>query len=223
MVQCNIQVGGLRMRIVEQSIEVMDTLDGDRIVKKLEKCARKCYKSEEHIKQGSEVLLANLIKWGHESVLEHESITVDVTTSRSISHQLVRHRLASYSQESQRYCNYSKGKFNEEVTFVRPHRFKKGTANYDQWLESCAVAEGNYFTLLEDTPPELAREVLPNSAKTEIIITHNIRSWRNFFKQRITSAAQYEIAVLADLILKEFKENIPILFDDIKSLDEIGG
>lgn len=205
------------MKIINQSVEIIDKLDSDRILEKLEKCGRVCYKSENNIKDGSkEKFLKNIIRSGHESVLEHESITIKAITSRSVSHQLVRHRIASYSQESQRYCNYSKDKFNDEITVIEPAQFREGSEEYKMWESSMSEVESSYFELLEmGASPENAREVLPNSTKTEIIITMNIRSWRNFFKTRLDITAQLQIRQLANLILKEFKENIDILFDDI--------
>lgn len=205
------------MIVVEQSINVVDYLDAESILSKLEHCGRKCYKSEGNIKEGSkEKFLGAIIRRGHESVLEHESITVDITTNRSISHQLVRHRLASYSQESQRYCNYSKGNFNGDITFINPLNMVKGTPEYEIWANSCRMSSIAYFDLLElGLAPEEARGVLPNDTKTEIVMTMNIRAWRHFLKIRTAPDAQPQIRVLAWMILKEFQEQLPVLFDDI--------
>lgn len=208
------------MKVIIQSVEIIDSLDSDRILSKLEKCGRVCYKSENLISEESkERFLRSIIDRGHESVLEHESITIKAITNRSVSHQLVRHRLASYSQESQRYCNYSKDKFNYEITVINHAKFKEGTEEYKLWKFGCERSEMVYFKLLElGVSPEDAREVLPNSTKTEIVITMNIRSWRNFFKTRLDIAAQLQIRELSNLILKEFKENIDVLFDDIEGI-----
>ena len=205
------------MKIVQQSVRLVDTLDGDKILEKLEKCGRKCYKSEDNISDGTkEKFLKAIIKMGHESVLEHESITVDITTNRAISHQLVRHRLASYSQESQRYCNYGNDKFNNEITFVYPHGFRRFTPEHSLWMGSCLHASDTYFKLLKlGVLPETARGVLPNDTKTEIMMTMNIRTWRHFLKIRTAPDAQPQIQELARLILNEFKQHVPILFDDI--------
>lgn len=205
------------MNIVEQSVKIVDDLDGEEILSKLERCGRKCYKSEGNIKDGSkEKFLANIIRLGHESVLEHVSITVDVTTSRDISHQIVRHRIGSISQESQRFCNYSKGRFSESITFIKPEGIDENSESYEIWLDSCAGVEKDYFDLIAmGEKAEDARKVLPNSTKTELMMTMNIRSWRNFFQQRTAKDAQLDIRILANMILKEFKDNIPVLFDDI--------
>lgn len=210
------------MKIINQSVEIIDSLDSDRILSKLEKCGRVCYKSENNIKDGSkEKFLRNIIRSGHESVLEHETISIKAITNRSVSHQLVRHRIASYSQESQRYCNYSKDKFNDEITVIKHAKFRKGIdVAFDIWRIACEDSEYQYFKLLGmGVSPEDAREVLPNSVKTEIIMTMNIRSWRNFFKTRLDIAAQLQIRQLANLILNEFKENIDVLFDDIGGIE----
>lgn len=205
------------MKIINQSIEIIDKLDGERILKKLETAGRICYKSENNITEdSSKKFIKNIIKRGHESVLEHESITIKATTSRSVSHQLVRHRIASYSQESQRYCNYNKDKFNNEITFIHPRRLLKGTNLYRAWERSMESMEFAYFELLEmGAKPEDAREVLPNSTKTEIVITMNMRAWRHFLKIRTAKDSDPKIQELANLILKEFKQQIPVIFDDI--------
>lgn len=205
------------MQIIQQSFEFMDKVDGDTILTKLEESGRVCYKSEDYIKEGSkERFLKSIIKMGHESVLEHVNLTIQVITSRSISHQLVRHRIASYSQESQRYCNYSKDKFGDEITVIKPSTLPEYSKEYLVWLQACKISERAYFELLElGVKPEDAREVLPNSTKTEIVVTMNIRSWRNFFKQRTHISADPKMRELANLILNGFKVKIPILFDDL--------
>ena len=205
------------MKIINQSISIMDDIDSDKILAKLERCGRICYKSEDRItEESSKKFITSIIRSGHESVLEHQSITVVATTSRSVSHQLVRHRIASYSQESQRYVNYSKEKFNNEIVFIHPRKLIKGTNLYQMWESSISEAESSYFDLLEmGANPEDAREVLPNSTKTEIVITMNMRSWRHFLKIRTAKDADPKIRELAYMILGEFKQKIQVIFDDI--------
>lgn len=205
------------MKIINQSIELMDEIDGKAILQKLERAGRVCYKSENNItEESSKKFIGNIIKLEHESVLEHEIITVIATTSRSVSHQLVRHRIASYSQESQRYCNYNKDKFNNEITFIHPKKLIKGTKLYRAWERMMESAEFTYFNLLEmGAKPEDAREVLPNSTKTEMVVTMNMRAWRHFLKIRTAKDSDPKIQELANLILKEFKQQIPVIFDDI--------
>lgn len=200
------------MFIEKQHVKLVDKIDGERILKKLEEAGRVCYKSERLITpESSKKFLSNIIRLDHTSVLEHESITVKAIVSRSVSHQLVRHRIASYSQESQRYVNYKK---KGDIGFILPVDLK----SQDQlkaWKESMKRSEADYYNLLElGAKPETAREVLPNSTRTEIIVTMNIRSWRNFFELRLGSGADPKIKDLAKLILKEFQDNVEVLFDD---------
>ena len=120
------------MNIIEPGFEVLDDLDGRRMLRKIEAAGRICYKSEENITDGSaEIFVRSILKNGHESVIEHEKISVRVVCDRGVSHEIVRHRIASYSQESTRYCNYSKEKFGKELTFIKPPRglFAVKTAN----------------------------------------------------------------------------------------------
>ena len=221
------------MKIIEPYIVLEDEINGTEILKKIERIGRVCYKSENNITDDSaERFIKNIIKNGHESVLEHVSISVRVICDRGVSHEIVRHRIASYSQESTRYCNYSKDKFENELTFIKPCWFKHDTEYYldhlfweekidveaeDIWLSSMYLREREYFALLEQgSTPEQARSILPNSLKTEIVMTMNLREWRHFFKLRCAKAAHPQMREVANMILKEFKNNIPIVFDDIE-------
>ena len=207
------------MIITEQSFELIDDINAQEILQKLERCGRICYKSEDLMtKTSSEKFLRNIIRMGHESVLEHQSITVKVVTSRGISHQIVRHRVGTaYSQESQRYVNYSKGKYGGDITFIKPSYLEYDSKEFKVWEMSCINAETDYFGLLNmGQTPEQAREVLPNCTKTGIIITMNIRAWRHFFKQRTPKTAHPEMRELAIPMLEYFKMRLPVLFDDIE-------
>lgn len=169
------------MKIVNQSFEFMRMFDGWEMLKRIEKAGRVCYKSESNITDNSaERFVAQIIKRGHESVLEHESVTVKIICDRGVSHELVRHRIASYSQESTRYCNYSNDKFGNELTFIRPNSVKSD--KFDMlWVKAMSEIEKTYFEMLEDgATPEEARSILPNSLKTEIVVTMNLREWRHF-------------------------------------------
>jgi thymidylate synthase (FAD) len=161
------------------------------------------------------------MKIGHESVIEHEKITVRIICDRGVTHEIVRHRIASYSQESTRYCNYSDNKFGKEITVIEPCFWdkdsKKDKIKYDTWKEALIKAEEAYLKLIElGATPQEARSVLPNSLKTEIVVTMNIREWRHFFKLRTSKAAHPQMQEIARPILDEFKKLIPILFDDIE-------
>ena len=206
------------MKIIKPSVEIIDELNGSEILKKIELCGRVCYKSEGKIKEGSaEKFVAAIIRNGHESVIEHVSFTVKFIVDRGISHEIVRHRLASYSQESTRYCNYSKGDFNGEITVIEPCFLVPGTEGYDMWYRACQMAEQYYFSMLDwGCSPQEARAVLPNSLKTELVMTANIREWRHFLKLRTSPAAHPQMREVAKLLLKELKTKIPVVFDDIK-------
>lgn len=205
----------------------------------IEKAGRVCYKSEDQICDLSyETMLSNLLDRGHESVLEHSQITVRFVCDRGVSHELVRHRLASFSQESTRYCNYSKDKFNNEITFIIPcwlqDKFSEGEYTlqyinnlreietglvfpYITWLQNLHDSERAYFELLEDAwTPEQARAVLPNALKTEIVMTANIREWRHILKLRTSKKAHPQMRELMLPLLKELKEKVTIVFDDIE-------
>jgi thymidylate synthase (FAD) len=207
------------MKVIEPYFEILDILDGDSIIKQIELIGRVCYKSEDKIALDSaKEFVATIIRRGHESVLEHCKISVRVICDRGISHEIVRHRIASYSQESTRYCNYSNNKFGNEITFIRPYYWDKSDEKYRVWLESMTFAEKMYIKLVElGAKPEEARSVLPNSLKTEIVVTMNLREWRHFFKLRTAIGAHPQMRQLTIPLLKQFKQKIPIIFDDILS------
>ena len=206
------------MKIIEPSVQLEDNIDGQAILKKIERMGRVCYKSENNIKEDSaERFIKNIIKNGHESVLEHVSISVRVICDRGVSHEIVRHRIAAYSQESTRYCNYSKDKFGNEITVIEPLFFEKGSLEYKIWEDTMKEIEKNYFKLIElGRTPQEARSILPNSLKTEIVMTMNLREWRHFLKLRTSNKAHPQIREVANMILKEFKEKIPVIFDDVE-------
>lgn len=205
------------MKIIEPSVRLEDKIDGNEIIKKIEKIGRVCYKSENNITDDSaERFVKTIIKNGHESVLEHVSISVRVICDRGVSHEIVRHRIASYSQESTRYCNYSNDKFGKELTFIRPN-FNETRCNpgmIEFFEDTCSYIEKVYFKMLEEgATPEEARSILPNSLKTEIVMTMNLREWRHFFKLRCDKAAHPQMREVANMILEAFKSKIPVVFD----------
>ena len=201
------------MKIIQPSIEILTPLDGDYILRFLERCGRVCYKSEDKITGDSAgKFIRNLIKSGHESVIEHFNITVKVVCSRAISHQIVRHRIGAYSQESTRYVNYRDG-----IEVIEQPAIEGHSQPDDVWIMAMEYTEKCYKLLIQDygVKPEIARDVLPNAVKTEIVITYNLRQWRHFLKQRISRAAHPQIRQIANMILKEFQEKIPVIFKDI--------
>ena len=214
------------MRVIKPSVEIIDMDDYERIIKKIEKIGRVCYKSEENISDGSaERFIGNILRRGHESVIEHEAVTVRFICDRGVTHEIVRHRIASYSQESTRYCNYTSDKFGNEITVIDlaggfAYDLSKAgdKKKYEIWERSMKEAEKAYFEMLEaGATAQEARSVLPNSLKTEIVITMNLRSWRNFFRLRTEKAAHPQMREVANIALAEFKEKLPLFFEDIEA------
>lgn len=194
--------------------------DGDQMLANIAAAGRVCYQSES--KSDDAAFVRKRIKQGHESILEHEKISVRIICDRGVSHELVRHRIASYSQESTRYCNYSKGKFGSELTFIRPYWDDRSiSAEMIRlracWQEACLNAEWSYKKMIDaGCTPEAARAVLPNCLKTEVVMTANLREWRHFFKLRCAPAAHPDMRIIANMLLTAFKDVVPVVFDDIE-------
>ncbi len=165
-----------------------------------------------HIKQ---IQYKDLI--GREEHLTHQRQTVRFIVDRGVSHELVRHRVASFAQESTRYCNYGKEKFGKEITFIKPAFWEKGSEQYKHWSKACSFTENAYFKLLEDgATPQEARAVLPNSLKTEIVVTANVREWRHIFKLRTAKDAHPQMREVMTPLLAEMTMYLPELFGDIQ-------
>jgi len=198
-------------------IEYPEELDQERVLERLERYGRTCYKSEGKIGPGSaEKLIRDIIARGHESVLEHEKVTVRIICDRGVTHEIVRHRIASYSQESTRFCNYAKDQFGNQITVIRPVFWQPETVEYEIWLSAMEAAERVYFKLLEHkASPQKARSVLPNSLKTEIVVTFNLREWRHVLRLRCSKDAHPQMRQIMLPLLGEFKQKLPIFFDDI--------
>ena len=205
------------MKIIKPDVQFITPIDGATILKRLEQCGRVCYKSEDKITEGSaEKFVAGIINRGHGAVLEHCSFTVKFICDRGVSHEIVRHRLASYCQESSRYCNYSKDGFGGEITVIQPCYLDTCGAGYQMWKEACEAAETAYFNMLNfGCSPQEARAVLPNSLKTEVVMTANIREWRHFLKLRCSPAAHPQMREVALILLEKVHALIPVCFDDI--------
>lgn len=208
------------MQAIKAYTQIYNDFDGQKMLEKIEKVARTCYKSEEKIQEGSAAkMVASLIKSGHEAMLEHASVTVKFVVDRGISHELVRHRLASFAQESTRYCNYSKDDFGSEITFIIPEYLNYKSAGWNTWKETMKACEDSYFKLLDiGLTPQEARAVLPNSLKTEVVMTANLREWRHFFKLRAlgtTGKPHPQMLEVTVPLLEDFKQMIPVVFDDL--------
>ena len=178
------------------------------------------FRSEDAItEESAEKFIARIIKSGHESVLEHASASFRIVTNRYTTHQIVRHRLFSYSQESQRYCNYGSNKFGD-IAFVTPidlvNRDHDIRGGYLAWQVSCKKSESTYLNMIHnDISPQVARSVLPSSCKTEIVMTGNFRSWRHFLKLRCSTHAQVDVRYLANEIRSQLRKAAPTAFGDL--------
>lgn len=208
------------MKVIKPSFEILTPIDREAVLKHLETVARTCYKSEDKItEQSAPKMVKGLIKSHHTAMIEHFSVSVKIIVDRGVSHEIVRHRIASYAQESTRYCNYSQGKFGNEITVIKPLFFDKGTPEYIIWEESCMQAEKAYNELIEmGRSPQEARSVLPNSLKTEIVVTMNLREWIHFFNLRAlgtTGAPHPQMKEIAMMILEEFSNQLPEIFGDM--------
>ena len=231
------------MQIVKQSWEFLNEPNGEQILQLIEIAGRTCYKSEDKITpESSRAFVKKLIDSGHHAMIEHGSISVKMVTDRGVTHEIVRHRIASYAQESTRYCNYSKDKFGNELMMILPvwfyddfptdeylnnghyNFFLRGSWStgsrenqFVKWYNSILCSEMYYLSLtnIEGQSAQEARSVLPNSLKTEIVMTANPREWRHFFTLRASKAAHPQMRALALDMFKGFKAAIPVLFDDI--------
>lgn len=203
------------MRIIDQMVEIIDPIDGDEILKKIERIGRVSYRSEGRITECSaRDFVKMLIENGHESVLEHVNISVFFLTNRGVTHELVRHRLVSYTQESTRYVRYRA----EEMEFIKPVWWD---THWDEQLQlqfevGCRFAETAYTKLLKDgASPQQAREVLPNALATRIVVTANLRQWRHILNVRCDKAAHPQIRALMLDLLDQFYSLMPTVFMDI--------
>ena len=218
------------MNLVKQHSTIVDTINAERILTKLEKIGRLCYKSEGRIAPGSYTeFLRQKIDLGHESIIEHESFTVHFITDRGVTHELVRHRLASYTQESTRYCNYSNDeKFSDGITFIDPTLSIELCSKTNTLSQGCksrlirhmkeqfSKAEDVYNAMIKTgASAQIARGVLPTDVKAEIYMTANLREWRHFFKMRATKPAHPKMKELVLPLLFHLKQVLPIVFDDI--------
>ena len=222
------------MNKIKASYEILTPISegGTKELQHIEKIGRECYKSEDYITEDGESarkFVAMLIRNGHEAMIEHSFLSVKFTVDRGVSHELVRHRIASFAQESTRYCNYAKDKFGAECAFIDlepgimlDNKMKKMSGEeialvMAEWTSAMEDAERHYMRLLElGATPQIARAVLPNSTKTEITVSANYREWRNFFKLRVPADVHPQMREVTIPLLKELKGMIPVIFDDIE-------
>lgn len=202
------------MKIIEPYFEILHMAKAEDIYRHLEVAARNCYKSEDNIAQGTaEHFLQRILRSGHESVIEHISISVRIVCDRGVLAELTRHRIASFSVESTRYANYSKDKFGSEITVIKPFFWSEGSEQYCEWEKAMAACEEAYMALIKSgAKAQEARSVLPNSLKTDIIITANIREWIHIFNLRCAKASHPQMRQIMLPLLDEFNRRLPVLF-----------
>lgn len=196
------------MKIIDPSFEILQFPEDIRL---LEIAGRNCYKSD---KIDTDNFIKKIVKDGHLSVIEHLVATVKIICDRGVSHELVRHRLASYSQSSTRYCNYAKDKFGNELCFIKPFFWKEDSVQYQIWKEACQADENHYLSLIRlKAKPEEARSILPNSLMTEIIMTANLRSWLEMFPKRCSQKSHPQMRQIMIPLREEFKRRCSTIFE----------
>lgn len=208
------------MKVIHSSYEIFTDLTNsvETILKPIERAGRICYKSENNITDDSCIQFCKMLcERGHEAMIEHSHLSVKFTIDRAIANELVRHRICSFAQESTRYCSYNKNKFGNEIKVIVPDELEQDIVNYSIWYESCLHAENAYMALLSNNvKAEIARDVLPLSTATEILVTANIREWRQIFRLRTSAFAHPQMRSIMRDLLSELKTKIPVLFDDIQ-------
>ena len=209
-------IGENTLRVIEPYYEILTPINGKEALQTIEYCARTCYQSyEKQTDDSCYKFVKMLMSRNHESCLEHYSFSVKFVVDRAIQNEIVRHRLSSFCCESTRYCSYSKEKFGNEITVIKPPFYKIGTAELEYWRKSMLMAEQAYMFLVSNSKPEEARCVLPLSLKTELVMTANIREWRHFLSLRTTPFCHPQMRQITIPLLQELKSLIPIVFDDI--------
>lgn len=204
------------MQIIEPSIQV-EKIDGKKIMKNIERACRTCYRSEGKITEESyKTLLKNCINRGHESVLEHEKVTVRMICDIGVYKDLTRHRIASFSIESTRYCNYGKDKFENEIKFIKPCNIDEKSELYNIWENACLDIEENYLKMskLKATPDQM-RMILPHSTAAEVTMTANIREWIHILELRTSAHTHPAVRQLLIPLLLHFKKIMPEIFENI--------
>lgn len=207
------------MKIIEPSVEIMQEIDGDKILKHLELCARNCYKSEGNITEdtSSAIKMINkLIELDHTAMLEHYNVTVRFICDVGVYKDITRHRHASFAIESTRYCNYSKDKFGNEISFIKPCNIEEGSELWNEWSNQMKDVETTYIKMAElGAKPDQLRMILPHSTAASVVMTANMREWRYILKLRCSKAAHPSVREVMLMLLNEFHSKIPVLFDDI--------
>lgn len=205
------------MKIIEPTIEI-ENVDYKKIMKNLEKACRTCYRSEDKITDESyKTLLKNCINRGHESILEHEKITIQMVCDIGVYKDLTRHRIASFSIESTRYCNYGKDKFENQIKFIKPVNMEENTELYVEWKNTCEEIEKHYIKMAKlGATPDQMRMILPHSTAALVTMTANVREWKHILELRASAHAHPSVEQVMIPLLIHFKENMPEIFENIE-------
>ena len=207
------------VKIINPSVEIVSEVNPDVMLKTIEKAARTCYKTENNISEDTSSavkMITKLIDLGHTAMIEFADIHVKLITDTGVLKDLSRHRHCSFAVESTRYCNYSKGKFGTELTFIKPCHIEENSELYDIWFKTMQNIEESYMKMAKNGAlPDQLRMILPHSLKTEINIKANMREWRYILKLRCSKAAHPSVREVMLMLLNEFHSKIPVLFDDI--------
>lgn len=208
------------MKIIKPWIEI-ERIDGKNIMKNIEKACRTCYRSENLITEESyKNLIKNCLNRGHESILEHEKITIRMCCDIGVYKDLTRHRFGSFSIESTRYCNYGKDKFDNEIKFIEPCNIDKKEL-FNEWYSACTEIEQRYLKMAElGATPDQMRMILPHSTAAEVVMTANIREWRHILSLRASKMTHPSVQQLMIPLLLCFKRCMPELFEDINYNEE---
>ena len=205
------------MKIVKPVVEI-EKVDYNKIMKNIERACRTCYRSENNITEESyKTLLKNCINRGHESILEHEKITIRMICDVGVYKDLTRHRIASFSIESTRYCNYGKDKFENEIKFIEPVNIDENTEIYEEWKTACSEIEKHYLKMASlGATPDQMRMILPHSTAAQVTMTANIREWKHILALRANAHAHPAVEQVMIPLLIHFKEKMPEIFDNIE-------
>jgi len=199
------------VKIIAPNFKILFLLPNLEILTNLERYGRTCYNSKKKSPNSTINFIRRILKNGHHSVIEHVNLTVRFICDRGVTHELVRHRLAAYSQESTRYIKYKQG-----ITVIRPLFWMPNSSQYKMWQHTMQQTEVIYLKLLySGTPPQQARCVLPHSLKTKIVMTANLREWRHVINLRSSKTAHPQIREIMLPLLAELNHRLPIIFEDL--------
>jgi thymidylate synthase (FAD) len=207
------------VKIIEPSVEIVSEINSDKMLKQIEKCVRNCYKSENNITEDTTSavkMIGKLIEMGHTAMIEFADVIVNLHCDVGVYKDLTRHRHCSFAIESTRYCNYSKGKFGNEISVIKPCNMDENSGIYHTWLKAMNDMERAYMQMAEiGATPDQLRMILPHSTAASVMMKANIREWRHIFNLRCAKAAHPSVRQIMLMTLNEFHNKIPVLFDDL--------